>query len=350
MDVAPSTYQLRIPPTAFIGSLTTFLVLAVLSALARTTLRLRQNHTLYTDDYFLLYAVVALCVCAGVAFSIKDLIYLQIYVGLGWEKPAPDFFQQMLEFEKRIQVASALTWSALYAVKLSFLFFFRNLIRRVRALEVWWWVVLACVIVGGAASIPLSFIICSNFSEAYMQFCPIEYQLSHEKIYLDTTTALDIFTDLLVLSIPIALLWKVKISLRRKLALGSMLCLSAFMIIIAIIRTASAPLPVNQVIDTSFLIFFSGLEAATAIIMVSLTAFRSIFGQEVNRSKESKKRWRSYELVESAEEGKGVYAAHYRPRLPVAALRRDVVSLMPGETAEAWAPRQEGVYKYDDTT
>ena len=112
---------------------------------------------------------MALGVCAGIAFSIKDLVYLQIYVGLGWEKPGPDFFTEMLEFEKRIQVASALTWSSLYAVKFSFLFFFRNLIQRLKPLEVWWWVVLACVIVCGAASIPLAFIICSNFTEGYMR-------------------------------------------------------------------------------------------------------------------------------------------------------------------------------------
>lgn len=58
------------------------------------------------------------------------------------------------------------------------------------------------------------------------------------------------------------------------------------MMIIAIIRTALAPLPENQVVDTSWLIFWEGIEATTAIIMVSLTAFRSLFGQERMRSRE----------------------------------------------------------------
>jgi len=58
------------------------------------------------------------------------------------------------------------------------------------------------------------------------------------------------------------------------------------MMIIAIIRTALAPLPDNKVIDTSWLIFWEGIEATTAIIMVSLTAFRSLFGQERMRSRE----------------------------------------------------------------
>ena len=95
------------------------------------------------------------------------------------------------------------------------------------------------------------------------------------------------------------------------------------MIIIAIIRTALAPLPENQVIDTSWLVFWEGIEATTAIIMVSLTVFRSLFGQEVNRSKERKRRWKSYELVESAKERVEVYEHDHHLGAPVAALRRD---------------------------
>ncbi len=78
----------------------------------------------------------------------------------------------MLVFEKRVQAASALAWSSLYAVKLSFLFFFRTLVRRVRGLQTLWWVVLACVVVGAMASIPLAFIVCANFSDDYMRKCP----------------------------------------------------------------------------------------------------------------------------------------------------------------------------------
>lgn len=83
---------------------------------------------------------------------------------------------------------------------------------------------------------------------------------------------------------------------------------------------------------------------------MSLTAFRSIFGQEVNRSKESKRKGRSYELVESAEEGKGFYAPHASLRIPAAVFRKDVVSLMPGEDAEEWGSRIEGMHKADAVT
>lgn len=98
----------------------------------------------------------------------KDLVYLQIYVGLGWQAPPPDLAPRMLEFEKRAQVCSALVWMAIYAVKFSFLTFFRRLVRRVRLLVSWWWSVFAVLLVSGLVSLPLAFIVCSDFSEHYL--------------------------------------------------------------------------------------------------------------------------------------------------------------------------------------
>ena len=100
-----------------------------------------------------------------------DPAYLAIAVGLKWTKPPKDFLAQMLEFEKRIQAASALIWIAIYSIKYSFMFFFRKLVSRVRILGVWWWVVMAVVTLGGLASIPLAFIICSDFTMNYIGGC-----------------------------------------------------------------------------------------------------------------------------------------------------------------------------------
>jgi hypothetical protein len=144
-------------------------VLALLSAVARTGLRVYYHRKLYVDDYLLIYAILAAGACAGVAYSIKDLVYLQIYVGLGWEKPAPDFYDRMLVFEKRIQVCSALIWSIIYAIKFSFLVFFRKLVDRVRSLEIYWKAVAGVTGIFGLVSVPLGFIICPNFTSDYMR-------------------------------------------------------------------------------------------------------------------------------------------------------------------------------------
>ena len=63
------------------------------------------------------------------------------------------------------------------------------------------------------------------------------------------------------------------------------------MIVIAIVRVALAPIPTLQgkrIPDTIWLFFWQSMEACVAMIMVSLTAFRGLYGQERARSGRSK--------------------------------------------------------------
>lgn len=79
-----------------------------------------------------------------------------------------------------------------------------------------------------------------------------------------------------VVSIPVILLWKVKINLRRKLALWGILCLSIFTAITAIIKVAGGNIGHDQV-DSAWVIFWEQAEASVAIIVVSVSAFRTLF-------------------------------------------------------------------------
>lgn len=88
----------------------------------------------------------------------------------------------------------------------------------------------------------------------------------------------------IVISIPTILLWRVKIALRKKLALASVLCLSIFLIIISIIKVAAAHTIGTQV-DTTWGIFWLQAEAAVAVIAVSITMFRSLFLADGSRNK-----------------------------------------------------------------
>ena len=80
----------------------------------------------------------------------------------------------------------------------------------------------------------------------------------------------------LVASIPVILLWQVKINLRQKIGLGIMLCLSLVMAIFAIIRGAGVRLPSSNV-DIVWLAFWQQQECSIAVSMISITAFRSFF-------------------------------------------------------------------------
>lgn len=89
-----------------------------------------------------------------------------------------------------------------------------------------------------------------------------------------------------VVSIPILLLWSVKINLRRKLGLGSLLCLSIFAIITNIIRASGHKLKNGQD-DVVWVLFWLEMEGCIALIANSMTAFRSLFAASNSRNKNS---------------------------------------------------------------
>ena len=75
--------------------------------------------------------------------------------------------------------------------------------------------------------------------------------------------------------IPIYLIWRLRAKARQKLELATFLCLSIFMILLAIVRIGG--LRYHNKIDLSWNHFWWHLESCTAVTMLSATAFRSLF-------------------------------------------------------------------------
>lgn len=94
---------------------------------------------------------------------------------------------------------------------------------------------------------------------------------------------MDVVSDILVVSFPISLLWRVRINLHQKLGLALVLCLSLVMVIIAIVRIAGIKLGGGNV-DIVWLAFWMQQECSIAVIMVSSSAFRSFFVASTTKS------------------------------------------------------------------
>ncbi|MCJ1245147.1 hypothetical protein MMC30_002348 [Trapelia coarctata] len=283
-NTAPANVSFpRVQPQAFTAIIFVFLIIAIAAAAARTILRVRQSRRLELDDVFLILAIVTLCAFVGVIYSVKDLLYFSVYLALGLEDPGYplsasfDFEKAFAYYGQMDEAASLLIWTSIFAVKFSFVFFFRKLTRRVRGIEIWWRIVVAALVPCALTCMFLGFSICPqlNCSQTSLHY--------REGVFLNVTVGIDILTDLLVISIPIALLWNVQIDLRRKLAVGAVLCLSFFMIIIAIIRVTEAPIT-EGVTDSIWLFIWQSVEASTAVLMVSVTAVRAAFGHEKSGS------------------------------------------------------------------
>lgn len=141
-----------------------------------------------------------------------------------------------------------------------------------------------------------------------IEVCVSETTLKRQIKVLYVVVVLDIFADVLreftaekcmlhswctelclVVSIPILLLWSVKINRRRKFGLGSLLCLSIFAIITNIIRASGHKLNNGQD-DVVWVLFWLEMEACVAVIANSMTAFRSLFAATTSRIKNSPQR------------------------------------------------------------
>ncbi|MCJ1439076.1 hypothetical protein MMC27_008467 [Xylographa pallens] len=203
----------------------------------------------------------------------------------------PDQLDIYLQGDKLYLAASILIWASLFSIKFSFMFFFHNLVRRVRIVEIYWWAVMAFLIPSALINIFFGFYMCRDFSINFLNVCTESLFLAREKTYIYLTTVLDILTDVLIVSVPVALLWNVNITRNRKIGLIIVLGLSIIMVIFALIRVTLSTLN-NGIIDSVWLFFWSETECCVAIVMVSLTAFRALFGLESSR--ESKERELQY--------------------------------------------------------
>ena len=121
-----------------------------------------------------------------------------------------------------------------------------------------------------------------------------------------------------MISIPVILLWRVKISIRQKIALASTLCLSTFVILTNILRASATQLDGNQV-DYLWVIFWLECEACVSVIVLSFAAFRSLFVKEDSQNRASPHTFRNTWL--RLKNGSGNQAPHVDlPTMPAPAM------------------------------
>ncbi|KAL8927555.1 MAG: hypothetical protein Q9208_002360 [Pyrenodesmia sp. 3 TL-2023] len=91
------------------------------------------------------------------------------------------------------------------------------------------------------------------------------------------------------MAIPFSMLWKVQMSLRKKVALGSVFSLTVITTVFAVVRVTSVSALTKQP-DPSWSFMWSSIEQCVAIIVACLGSFRSLFTNNGARIPESKQR------------------------------------------------------------
>lgn len=106
-----------------------------------------------------------------------------------------------------------------------------------------------------------------------------------------------------VISIPVILLWNVNMTLRLKLTLWGILCLSIFTAVTAIIKIAGGNINHGQV-DSAWAIFWFQAEAAIAVVVVSVSAYRVLFvAHQVSKRQSPAQRAYTFQSIWSTNAG-----------------------------------------------
>lgn len=153
---------LRISPGWFEGVIFTLYIFVTCLAIARTVCRYVHFRALSVDDLFLWIAVTCMTAATGVLYHLYPYLYMEMSLAQGID--VGHSTESIVTTTKLGVTAAMLIWAAIFCVKFSFLFFFRRLVYRVRRVGVWWWVVFGILVPGACVCIPLSLLVCDDFS------------------------------------------------------------------------------------------------------------------------------------------------------------------------------------------
>lgn len=118
--------------------------IGLLSFLIRVIVRLKVFHKLFADDPLVLFSCVLLLSNTITWQMVKEDMYLNLAVSAGQLYPPPADFPGRTERYLRATVAIiAFFYTGLWAIKLSFLVFFKRLGENVRNQTTIWWSVMA---------------------------------------------------------------------------------------------------------------------------------------------------------------------------------------------------------------
>ena len=120
----------------------------------RIYIRIKIFHRLSVDDAFLIMAWLMTLANASIWQAIWDALCLSIALISGKLRVLPpDVLPESHKFLRSLYAAYLISYSSLWSVKLSFLFFFRGLGHRIKRQRIIWWAVLAFVLASYAVCI-----------------------------------------------------------------------------------------------------------------------------------------------------------------------------------------------------
>ncbi|KAH6842383.1 hypothetical protein B0I37DRAFT_407452 [Chaetomium sp. MPI-CAGE-AT-0009] len=275
-----------IKKTAFKVVVAVFFTLATLSVFVRAGARVHTRRNLTLDDYLLVTAAIILSGGTGLLYSICDNLYLSSAIQLEPSITLRLDSQRVAYLSDAVREYRsflAITWTAIFLVKLSFLAFFRWRIGKASGIQRYYWVVVALTAISWVLSIAEPFILCPN--SGARSSCFGDSSTSLRATLAGLTTGLDLLTIILIPTIPIITRTVQRRTTplepesthplpksRPALATAALLALAAtttaIFSAVRASRAAAADLPQTA--------FWLALQACTAVLAGSATMSRSL--------------------------------------------------------------------------
>ena len=103
--------------------------------------RFKVFKRLYVDDAFVIFALTLALSSAIVWQIFANDMFQMLMVASGRQLPPPNFILDTVDYLRASLAVTLLYFSTLWAIKISFLIFFKRLIKNVRRQELLWWLI-----------------------------------------------------------------------------------------------------------------------------------------------------------------------------------------------------------------
>ncbi|KAH7130796.1 hypothetical protein B0J11DRAFT_603180 [Dendryphion nanum] len=248
----------KVSPGAFIGIIWAMTTFSLLFLPARLYARFKTARRFYWDDFFVVFAWILLLAITASCTAFNSVTYDIMAIGAGKKKFPPNVRVITMQFSRLFTIIPMIFYAGLWSIKIAFLLFFRRLgTQSIHSLNRHWWIVFCITMVLVSAQ------------------CQASQGLSF--ISMKVNVVLDVFTDLLIMTIPFNILRRVRLSLRQRIFLSGIFSLVVITITFAIVRAVITTVNVKNQMDPIWMYLWTNIELSIAIIIACVAPYRSLF-------------------------------------------------------------------------
>ncbi|KAH6690600.1 hypothetical protein F5X68DRAFT_253476 [Plectosphaerella plurivora] len=191
------------------------------------------------EDGWLAAAWVVFMVISSLYMAAGPVIFRLEDLAAGRIDLYPEVMDDSLTIQKTFFVTTSGLWISLWLVKVSLLTVYKRLMTNVRLFTILWWATLVICILTLAGAITSSMLSCSSMSAWFTAgACGTPRDVKAAYISLWYSYSVDVFTDLLVMLLPLGLIRNLQMNRARKMSIAGLFCLGWVCIAVSTIRVA----------------------------------------------------------------------------------------------------------------